>query len=323
MLQAWFLARKFTTDASKDARHISDSIERLITLHQSIADDYLKTYVEPRAFVPHGLTSAVPSQFALDINLRLFDILGRVATQGLWLLHETRHRNHDRTDSPSTKFNFSVEQIGELLISLIYTNPILYTPIKDSQATDINIACLFLNQIGRQDVIAKFIRQTSYAVVFAYRRNGPYPCVFDDYQDLLDHPRLDNGYRTKATEASILYPTLAVWAATVNDEETLRNLSDFVSKDLDHCALQLLYPGPDSEEAVYTGGNHGLCSAEINIPSKPEQMLSPILEECNDSRAFYSLSAYSQRRCPLLVTASRHFRMPLPPHLWQEEWSQK
>ena len=316
MLSGWFLAKDYLDGRSREVGQIRESMTRLISLHGLIADEYITGHVEPRASVRHGLASAVPSQASLDVNLRMFDVLGRVGTRGLWLLHYAEHGDADRTEDEAATVKAAIQRVGETLAQTIFNNPILFSPIKDSQAIDVNIACLFLARIGCHGVIEKWIHQISRAIVFAYRANGPYPCVFDDYRDLVNHPQRDDGYRAKATEASILLPTLAVWAAIVDDVETLRYLAEFVSEDLKHCVLQLWYPGPDTEGLMYLGGNHGLCAADIRISLAPDQMLSPIRAECATSRAFYSLSANSRGLWPLLVSASRHHRMPVAPHLW-------
>ena len=86
MLVSWPLINSSLAGRSKEARQLKQAMERLIALHNVIADDYLITYVHPRANIPHGLASAIPSQSALDINLKLFDVLGRIGTRGLWYL---------------------------------------------------------------------------------------------------------------------------------------------------------------------------------------------------------------------------------------------
>ena len=45
-------------------------------------------------------------------------------------------------------------------------------------------------------------------------------------------------------------------------------------------------------------------------------MLSPIKAECEASSAFSSLSAVEKGIWPLVVLASRHHRVPMPPHFW-------
>ena len=121
----------------------------------------------------------------------------------------------------------------------------------------------------------------------------------------------------KATSASLLLPTLAVWAAVTGDGATLDGLADFVSGHYQHSNLQLWYPGSDTEENLYRGSaDHGLFASSIKIERTCEGMLAPIKSECALSAAYCSLSALHHGLWPLLVSASRHHRHPVPPHLW-------
>ena len=317
MLIGWTLIEKHLPDKPKKAPHFRRSMERLIELHNTIADDYLANYVKPRAKLLHGLTFAVPSRASLDINLRLFEILGRVGTHGLWQLHAFHVLEfNDRLEELET-FREQLHDTASLLADIINNNPILYTPIKDSQAIDINIACLFLNKMGCSQLIQNWIQQTASAMIFAYNSNTAYPCVFDEYRDLVDHPKDETGYREEATAGSILVPTLAVWAATTGDTDTLVGLADFASGAFQHSTLQIWFPGPDTEEHLYRGSaDHGLSANPITIGRTCAEMLTPIKSECTLSGAFASLSAVKNRLSPLIVSASRHHRYPLPPHLW-------
>lgn len=210
-----------------------------------------------------------------------------------------------------------------LIRDMLQNNSVLCTPIKDNQAIDINIACLFLNRAGCDDIIRAWIGEVARAAVFAYRVNGPYPCLFADYRALVDHPKDTRGYRHDATSSSLLIPTLAVWAALSDDTVTLSVLADFVSSEYKHSTLQLWFPGGDSEEHYYRGSaDHGLAFTGFTIERTAEAMLSPISSECVASNAFVTLSALQRGLWPVLMVASRHHRMPVPPHFWRLPWSE-
>ena len=317
VLVCWPLIKSHLTGNSKHARQINQTMERLMGLHNLISDEYLASYVEPRAKILHGLASSVPTQSSLDINLRLFDILGRIGTRGLWQLYLFNNLALKNRKEEAATVQQAIEGTAQLLEDVIRNNPILCTPIKDSQAIDINIACLFLNKTGNDQVVRDWVEQTARATLFAYTVNLAYPCVFDDYRDLIDHPRDTADYRADATVGSLLVPTLAVWSAITNDAGTLDALADFVSGPYRHSTLQLWYPGPDTEQHLYHGSaNHGLASTDVRIERTCEDMLAPIVSECAGSTAFSSLSALQYGLWPLLVSASRHHRVPVPPHFW-------
>ncbi len=179
------------------------------------------------------------------------------------------------------------------------------------------IACLFLKKLGYDSLIQSWIQDIAIATEFAYRSNGPYPCVFNEYRDLIDHPKDDDQYREEATTGSILVPTLAVWASINCDEGTLGLLADFTSGPYRHSTLQFWYPGSDTEEHLYHGSaEHGLAATDIRIERNPEDMLAQIRSECSKSDAFSSLSPLKYGLWPLLILASRHHGIPVPPHLW-------
>ena len=313
VLISWPLIKDYLTGKSKEASQLNQSFKRLVTLHNTVADDYLSTYVKPRAKIQNGLASAVPSQSYLDINLRMFNIIGRIGTRGLWQLFFFNQVGLEDKKAIQADLNAT----AELLVDVIRNNPVLCTPIKDSHAIDINIACLFLNKLGYDRSVQTWIQQIANATIFAYRSNVSYPCVFDDYRDLIDHPKNDGQYREEATVGSILVPTLAVWASINGDEETLDLLANFASGPYKHSTLQLWYPGSDTEEHLYRGStNHGLAATDIRIERRPEDMLAQIRSECSRSAAFESLSPLAYGLWPLLILASWHHGIPVPPHLW-------
>ena len=317
VLISWPLIKEHLSGRSKESRQINHTMQRLIGLHNMISDEYMSKYVQPRAKILNGLATAVPSQSSLDINLRLFDILGRIGTQGLWQLHMLNSLTSKSIKEETVVAQEALERTTQLLMDVIYNNPVLYTPIKDNQAIDINIACLFLSKVGHEHLIQNWIQQTSRAVMFAYKLNDRYPCIYNDYRDLIEHPRDSANYRNDATAGSLLVPTLAVWAAITDDTGTLAELTDFVSGPYKHSTLQLWYPGPDTEEHLYRGSaDHGLAATDIRIERSCEDLLSPIISECAASKAFFSLSPLNYNLWPLLISASRHHRVPVPPHLW-------
>lgn len=322
VLVSWSLIKDHLTGKSKAARQLNQSFVRLVLLHNAIADNYLNTYVKPRAGILHGLASAVPSQSSLDVNLKLFEIIGRIGNRGLWQLHLVHRLNPKDKKEDGEAIQEDLRITAELLAEVLINNPMLCTPVMDSHAIEINIACLFLYRLGYGQVVQRWIKQLARATAFAYRSNSAYPCIFNDYRDLIDHPKDNDQYRAEATAGSLLVPTLAVWASITRDFETLGFLADFASGPYQHSTLQLWYPGPDTEEHLYCGSaNHGLAATGFRIERCPEDMLAPIRDECTKSAAFSSLSPHAFGLWPLLILASRHHRVPVPPHFWPLESS--
>ena len=317
LLSAWHLGRDVLGEKSAQVGFLRDAVERVIALHSRIADAYEEKCVKPRSNVKHGLSAAVLSGAPRDVNLRVFDLLGRVATNGLWKMHRFLRAEAETTGGAEPPETDELQDSAKLLVEMINNNPVLCTPVKDNQAIDIGIACLFLMKVGCDLAVRQWIREIVGATIFAYTANADYPCRFTDYRDLVAHPKAVPGYREDATSGSILVPTLALLAARLNDAETLRTLADFAAGPYKHSALQLLFPGSDTEENVYSGAvDHGLVACPVRIERTCDAMLANIRDQCTASTDFVSLSAVQEGLLPLLISASRHHRIPFPPQFW-------
>lgn len=299
---------------------LRDAMTNLIGLYVSIGENLIVDRITPHANKFHGLSTAVRSASSLDVNLKMFDLMGRVALHGLCLVQLTRALEEAGAPVESrADLETRVQRNQDTLIGMINANPALVTPIADHQAIDVNLACIFL--AARRDFrsIAEWTAQIAAATVFAYRTNGKYPTIFSDYRDLIDHPKADDRYRTEATAGSILVPTLAGWSAMVGRVDTLQGLRDFSSDDYAHSTLQLIFPGSDTEDHIYAGQQaHGIAATGLQIQVDPQKMLEPIQTECNATDHFWRLSAIQRGQWMIVLMACRHHRQPVPPQFWQD-----
>jgi hypothetical protein len=169
------------------------------------------------------------------------------------------------------------------------------------------------------DDIRNWLSELFERASFAYRTHGYYPSTLRSYNDLLSHPKQgDDEYRKEVTRGSVLYPLIAVWAALVGDEETYRRVADLKSEHLEHCNFQLWYPDETSEQHFFTdSGSHGATLSDICIDRSREELLSQVFTECDNTPQFKELSAVKYGWWPLVVVACRHYRLPLPVHLWK------
>ena len=76
-------------------------------------------------------------------------------------------------------------------------------------------------------------------------------------------------------------------------------------------------PGDDTEDNLYTNDEaHGAALTDIPVTEDPEAVLGYVLRECGKETPFYSLSAVTSGHWPIVAMACRHYRLPIPPHLW-------
>lgn len=148
-----------------------------------------------------------------------------------------------------------------------------------------------------------------------------YPTVHESYENLLEHrkkDKADKSYKEKATEASILYPLLAVFCSLYKLDSIGQELEEFATDKLAHCALQYWYPNQYSEQSMYSNSDmHG--SASTNFPMNGKLAIGHVVQECDNTDSFKKMSAVTKKKAPLVLTACRCYRYPVPFH-YIEDW---
>lgn len=301
--------------------------ENLLYTYHIISTQYLEKCLIPYTSIPHGISHAVFSQCPIDLNIRLFDFLSRLSIKGIWLLNEL-HQSYNES-SPSDfeleqqKFLESrLDEISEAINNLISNNPLLSSPYCDEQAIDIAMAYYFLSQDSKNDeFVTTWMDRLIDRISFAFITNGMYVTINKRYEDLLDHKETkgniteESNYKEKATNASVLYPILAVITELCGAIDSNKKLKEFSSENLSHCTLQYWYPGSDSEQHIYkNSANHGLATTNFKMSNK--EVIEHIKSELEHSDYYLRLSAVGSGLYPLVITACRHYRYPIPLHLF-------
>ena len=316
LLHAWELAKAYFTKKTKSAEAIQLAFQSILNVYSQIISLYLKEKILPHVQKTHSLSHAIKASSNLDINLKLFDVLGRLALGGLWIhwLDENEVEVNEFLRSEIQSYSFAVER-------LILNNPILLLPIKDDQAIDISIAMLLLTlNKDSHNFIREWFSEIVARTDFAHHMCRQYPCNLHNYNDLLEHPQRNNeGYRQKVTSGSILFPMLALWAALLGESELYSQVQLLKEKRLSHCNFQFWYPDDDSEKYFYTNKDiHGATLSQVCIERSLTEFLSEAFNECEHSPQFRTLSAVENNLWPVILVACRHYRLPVPLHLWKD-----
>ena len=321
VLHVWGLLAPRLEEESAEAGMLRDGHMSLISLHMNITEAYVEK-IGANAGVRHGLSTAVSSMESVDVNLELFEVLGRFSMCGLWtVFFIKRTEGMEENDELRQNWRNVQARLVKNIAEMIQANGVLVTPIKDEQVIDIGLACLFLLCTGQRKFVRGWIESIVGAVIWAYRTEGPYPCIVTEYRELLVHPTRGDEYRKRSTNASILFPSLAVWATLIGATQVIGRLCEFVSNEMGHCNMQLWFPGDDSEKVLYTnveGSHHGSALVGLEITNDGREPLKQILEECRNNTAFERLSAIRWGIWPIVLMASRHYRLPIPPQFWRD-----
>lgn len=318
ILHAWHAIRAHIGQNEKGAKDLGTTFEALVELHFFIWDELYGKKVLPYVGVRHAISTAVSTSTPVDVNLKLFEMLGRLAQRGLWMLWKDGG-GENTPDVVGRRGHDDARKLASQISDLISNNPSLLSPIADAQSIDISVALVFLSMFEEwQSVALDYCDFLMDNFVFTYRYHGRYPTIYGAYWELIEHPKEQTQeYRKRHTQGSTLLPLLCVWGSASGTSEFTQVVTAFVKSELVHCNLQTWVPGQDSESMLYIGPpTHGWALTEIPFTPDGEQAMEMLQAECKKGDVFASLSAINLGHWPVLVMACRHHRLPLPPHLW-------
>jgi hypothetical protein len=318
LLTVWELLRPTIGKKQREAKLLNLVLHQVIKLHLRIASDFLEQKVLPYAQVCHGVSMSFDTRSSLDVNLALFEVLGRIGLAGLWV-HWIGGK-HDEANRESAKN--SVVHFTQTGLSLIRNNPALLLPISDRQGTDIALFLLLWLASGLDsDGVTSWLREMANRLDFAMRTRGRYPSSATDYHELAEHPcdRSDD-YFKESTSGSTVIPLIASWLEAFGQVDAVETLSLFVREELEHCTLQLWMPDDMSESELYVGdNNHGRALCDMTLSEGGSQLLATIAEACRIDSAFGNLSPIKTGFWPVILVACHHHKLPIPPSFWVEE----
>jgi len=311
LLNTWELLKPSIGRRNNNAKALVRALHQLIALHVLIANYFLDEKILPHVSKRNAISLSIGSRNAVDVNLALFELLGRIAMAGLWSVWFAE-------TSGAEERAVNQKKIQDLLsegFKLIAQNPILFSPISDHQAIDIALFLQLALSCGQIPAdIAAWLTHMTDRIDFAVRTHGKYPCIYTEYRDLIYHPQeKSDAYRKEATSGSILIPLLASWLTALGADEAFAKLEELKRTQLEHCTLQLWLPDQLTEDSIYTGGrDHGVALCDLAISAGGPELLDEIANACRREAAFDNVSAMQQVTGPfywsLAVTTGFQYR---------------
>lgn len=285
---------------------------QLVQLHLTVAAELLGDKIVPHLDTPDGLASAIPSHSSLDVNLAMFEILGRISMLAAWV-EWGGMRNGVEVEAVRAQLT-ELQGYG---VKLIANNSALFLPRHDRQAVDIALFLMLVHKTGAcTGDIAAWLEQMVERLVFTVKTHGRYPIVSEDYGDLVSHPReATEVYRKEVTAGSTLIPLIGAWTTALELAEPAAALERLKAEELEHCTLQSWVPDAGSENAFYVNRDvHGL--AVTGLPAAGPDLIRRLSDATRVEPAYRSLSAIATGNWPVILTACRHYGLPVPPQFW-------
>lgn len=316
LLHIWDECRSVLGERTEERAVRINILDQTIKLHLLIAEALTIKKLGAYTDRPFALSMAVASQSSVDVNLALFEQFGRLCLYGLWQ-HSWAFALAQAEDV--TEFLKDRNRSLQMAIAMINNNPTLKSPIRDDFAIEITLFMLLAQVCGAVDAVSGYLEDMVDRLTLSIERRTAYPVPKTDYNDLVGHPlNRSDGYFEQYTRGSVLYPLLVAWL----DRLSLRDARDAfvacIEKNLPHTTQQLWVPNGNTDERFWTGRrDHGVAIPDLPICEEPPRYAELLNRIIADHTAFNDLSTTKYGLfTPIFLMACRHFRMPIPPHLW-------
>ncbi len=315
LLTVWDSCRKLVGKKDAQSTACYTVFEQTLKLHVILAADLLDCKIAPFTDKHFALSMAINSHSSVDVNLALYDLLGRVSLHGIW-----KHLGSASQTSCKEREEVirSRNQSLDLAIRMINSNPGLLSPIRDDFAIEIALFMLLAHVSGRVGDVSGFLIDLAHRLSFAIKRRGAFPITSQSYHDLMEHPvdRSDE-YLKKNTEGSTLYPLLIAWLDVIGEVEARDQIAKVLKENLPHCTQQVWLPDADTEEVLWSGNReHGVTIPALDLSDENHAYSEVLRKACEDHSAIDDISAIRVGLWPIFLLACRHYRMPVPPQLW-------
>jgi len=325
LLNAWDATKFAFEKKSKVAVSILTTLDSIFRLNLQISHHFIEEKIIPHAGNLYALSHAVRPSCAVDVNLKMFDVLGRLALSGCWSYWYLGNLSENNEESVRF-FTEAVTNYQETIKKLIVNNPILFTPYKDEQAIDLVLAIwlLSLNPKHWRDINSWLVRM-SLEILKMFRIHDKYPTTIRNYAELIEHPvNKTDEYRNSVTKGSILYPYISAFSAIMGFEEPYETIKIIKKEFLPHCNFQVYFFDESSEQHFYRFDKmHGATLSDANVTKEQNDFLEQLVNECEQSNKLYEMSAFKYSFWPIILTGCRHYRLPVPMHFIIDIYKQR
>lgn len=292
--------------------------DRLANLFLSVGHKLVVEKIGPHADKKFALSNAVRSGSELDVNLALFEVMGRAALLGIW-------SHFIGVKSEGTQRETHLKQRDEfqnIAVSLINENPTLTSPMRDDHHIEIGLLMLLAQAGGGTQNVQGYIQEIAVRLTYRYRRRMSWPTHFQDYRELARHP-VDQSeeYFRSSTKGSVLVPFISTALERIGAVDELTTLRATIDSELKDMTQQVWVPREGTNDFMWRQGTSQGIAIPVpmmELDENPDEFsLSSQIDDIVESfKAIHDITAIQQGLMPLFLTACRHHRLPLPPHFW-------
>ena len=319
VLQVWDYSRLKMLSQSSEQEDRATVLNQIIELHLMIAEDLLGNKLAAHIAQPFAISTAVAAMTPADVNLTLFEQFGRLNLYGLWQ-HWLACCEVD--EDKRKHFEEQCEQVFVAACQMIRTNPALLSPLRDDFAIEIALFMILARACDKTENASGYLAEMAQRLQFSLEQRFCYPVPATDYQDLVEHAEHSHGgsadYLKEHTRGSVLYPLLIAWLDRLGLTDANDGLAACIEQRLPHTTQQVWVPDEHTEDRIWRGEGQdsGLGVTRREECKKPEDYTALVEKSRVDYDAYDTLSTTTSGYWPVLLMACRHYRLPVPPHIW-------
>lgn len=325
MLNTWEAAKFAFGKKNNVAVSTLITLDSILRLNLQVSNQYIEERIIPHCNNLYAISHAVKPSCAADVNLKLFDVLGRLALTGCWSYWYLGQVSDENVEA-GIFFSEAVTKYQDSIKQLIVNNPILFTPYKDEQAIDLVLAVWFLSLDHKHwNDINSWLSNMSREIYQMFKFSDKYPTTIRSYAELIEHP-LDKteDYKKSVTKGSILYPYISAFSAIMGFPEPYEMVKKIKEEFLSHCNFQIYFLDDSSENHFYRFDKmHGATLSNVCVTEAPDELIQQLVSECDQSDKIYDMTAFRYSFWPIILTGCRHYRLPVPMHFIIDIFKQK
>lgn len=278
---------------------VIDDVARLYCIVAEQYIDRISLFIKER----HAFTLSIHGNNEVDVILRFYDVLGRLASFGSYLCSigqavEIRH-----------KLLLMLEQ-------MLAGNVAAVMPLLDSHASPIGMTMWYLCADGRRDLAEVWLELLVPNLLNAFKQGYAYPAVGLDYRQLIGHmhPNARSSDIARSLPSSELIPVLLLVAQVLARDDlthAIVQLAESLPHGIDY---QVWFTDSDSDESFYNGATN--CGAQLcTLPINDVAQFVKIIED-ESAHSPIQLSCTCSEHRGLLYIGCRYYNFPLPGNFW-------
>jgi hypothetical protein len=286
---------------------------RLRGVHRKILSAFAEK-IRGHAKVRDGLM--VPDD--IEYALRVFETVGLLGTLVCSFVFEA---SEARSSEEADAHLAAAADGADILAGVVANNPAAYLPRFDGHVIDVGIGLLALQLAGPPNAASRWLDRIAIRMMTAVKMKRHFPVSSDSYEDLLALRGPNPPSRDRLLDLSTLIPVLAEWMVVLDMPERYAKFRSDVTETIPETNLQMWFPDKTTDEQLYrvnAGIETGATLSSLSLPETLEGLQAHVGRVAATRHAWNELSCLRAGWTSGCLLASRHFRTPLTPALWQE-----